>query len=482
MADTTTASPTGGMNQAGIIALLQQLGLGQYAGQAVGGAPTDTSQGIAGQMALANQTVNGKPAQYDPGTVNLQGGGYTDQQLMEGLTGAAGGSGLGGNGAGWSTSNSVSGAGNTGMGSAQSDPYWWPKNNSELKSYYAAQTKFKQDQADSITELLKSLNGGSSAAAPSPVGALNDKMPPSAPVSNTGGAVYTNPADAKFAGMGASTAGAALPSPAAPTAATPSFTANGPQVTFPYGSAAGVGGASSAVVPQMPTQPAPMSGVPANDPTAVMQMIQQRGGPLQASSGSGIQIGSLPSAPVSSSFAPMTTSSDTGGPSNIAPAPSQFAGLRNYTSSPAPAQPVSTSVVGAGGQGNLPDSQYRTPVVGPAVVNAPGGGYTTNPNASPTNIGTWSPAPGSAGDPDPNPSAATMGNYAAGGDQAAAAGGGGMTGAQAGNAAAGLISAIGNALKPTFIPNTAPSSTVLNSGYFRPTQFRAPSVMSQPMR
>jgi hypothetical protein len=64
MADPTT----GGLDQAGIMAILERLGLGQFANGA------NPSQGNFGQMALSNQTVNGQPASFDLGTVNLSNG------------------------------------------------------------------------------------------------------------------------------------------------------------------------------------------------------------------------------------------------------------------------------------------------------------------------------------------------------------------------------------------------------------------------
>jgi len=83
-----------------------------------------------------------------------------------------------------------------------------------------------------------------------------------------------------------------------------------------------------------------------------------------------------------------------------------------------------------------------------------------------------------AADPDPDS------NYldASGADTGAGAAAGGGLGAGAGGAIGGAITAIGNALKPSFIPSTVgDASSVLNSAYFKPINFRPPIVQPQPM-
>jgi hypothetical protein len=187
MADPTT----GGLDQAGIMAILERLGLGQFAN---GASP---SQGNFGQMALANQTQNGKPAVFDPGTINLQGGGYTDAQLMQGLTQPNSG-----NGAGRSTSMTNSGGAAPGS-QLENDPAWWPKNNKELNAYYAAQTDFQRNQADAITKLLGGLTQSSSAAPPINLATqLPSTLPQSAPVVNGPSGGFTDPTKTFLPGFG----------------------------------------------------------------------------------------------------------------------------------------------------------------------------------------------------------------------------------------------------------------------------------------
>jgi len=345
--------------------------------------------------------------------------------------------------------------------------------------------------SDVLAQLKKAFGGGgdsssaTTATTPDLSKSLSKASPNQGSTVNGGQSAYTNPASAQAPGMGATLdAPAQMPMmPSAPVAqgSLPPLTTVPPLKGTPTGPATMTGAGAGTVNHsfRMPGSPPP-SAPTASSLAAQVQAgtanpsdITNAGGPLQASTGPG----PLPSAPVQS-FQPMTTSSDFGGPTNVAPAPNQIAGLRNYTSTP-----LTSGVVGTGGQGYLPQSMYTNPTVGPNVVNAPGGGYTTAPNSVATNIGTWSPAAGQAGNPDPDPSAGTIGNYAAGGDMASGAGGG-ITGAQAGSAAAGLISAIGSALKPQFIPNTiGAGSSVLPQGLLgKLSQFRPATVQGQPMR
>jgi len=262
MADT---SGTSGIDSAGIMALLSQLGLSQY---------------INGGSNNGQQTVAGQPAQYDQGTVNLSNagsqGGYTDQMLQ----GNAMPTGYARSGQQVQSGYGMTSTVNNGQGA------YYPTSDKAASNFLNAQNTFNQNQATSIQNLLNQLSGsGSSAAATPPPNlatGLSSASPNQGSTVLSGGGGFTAPSAAQIPGLAEAQAA-------------------GQQQQLP-----GMGGAPAQqqALPSAPVttmnatpilrpDPTGQTTVPANNPAAVTQMVNQQGGPLQASSGSGIQPGSL---------------------------------------------------------------------------------------------------------------------------------------------------------------------------------------------
>jgi hypothetical protein len=434
MADQTT----GGLDQAGIIAILERLGLGQFANQ------SGTGQGNL------SQTVGGKPVQFDPGTINLSNGGsqgFTDQQLMQGLTQAS--SGNGGNGSGWSTSmsNGASGTGST----LQNDPAWWPKNNKELNAFYSAQTDFNRNQADSIAKLLGGLTQGSTATtAPINLGTqLNNRPDPNvAPVVNGPSGGFLDPTKAFIPGMNsAPPAPGSLPSlTAQPDALTQTAAKIDQQAALPSAPTLTVPQGQGAFPPFRPNMTA--SGLPSPGP------------------------GSLPSAPTAS--APSVGNDFSNLSSGLVKA------YQTYQQRTAAPDPSVRSYMPS-------DSQYN--VMTPRAAAAQGGSIESNPAGynNPGNVFVNQPGQPTVAYPDAtatNTNGGTVVNNSATGTSTAipdaTASGAGMAGA--GASAAGIGGAIGSgiqaiaaALTPKDIKNTAASN--INANLLpRPIVFSAPQL------
>jgi hypothetical protein len=425
---------TGGLDQAGIMTILERLGLGQFANGGNGG------QGNF--QPLSAETVDGQLASFDPGTVNLSGGRhFTDQQLMEGLVPPT----STGNNSGIPTSMMWSGGGN-GQQQPQQNPYWWPKSNSELKAYYSEQNAFLKDQADSISKLLGGLNTQSSTAAPAiNLGTqLSTAAPPNvAPVVNGPSGGFIDPTKSFLPGMGQNSAPApgSLPSlTASPSAASlaqtqglinqqnqlPSLASKLQQGNIQPSDILRAGGPLMASL----TIPQNQGAYPAYTPTATATGL-----PATAAA--------LPAAPVATAPA---IGNDLGNLTtgltkayqnyqNRAGIQSDIS-LRSYA--PATAQGGSISANPAG---------YNNP--GNVFVNQPGQPTVAYPDATATNINGGTVVNNSAtGTSTAVPDATASG--------AGMAGGAGIT-AGKGSALASGIAAIGKALMPQTITNTAQS-------------------------
>jgi hypothetical protein len=389
---------TSGLDQAGIMAILQRLGLGQFSGGSSGDTPN------FGQ--LSAQTVDGQAASFDPGTVNLSGGRhFTDQQLMAGLSQPQ----STGNNAGMPTSQMWSG-GVTGNQQQQQEPYWWPKSNSELKSYYSEQNAFLKNQADSITKLLGGLGQQSSTAAPAPINLatqLSTAAPPNvAPVVNGPANGFLDPTKSIIPGMGNS-----APAPGS----LPSLTAS-------------PNAASLASTQNMVNQQNALPSLATKLQTGAIQPsdITGAGGPLMASTGSGIQPGSLPASPT------------------IQPSYSSGPALRSYAPPTTPLTPKASAAQGGSIEAN--PAAYNNP--GNVFVNQPGQPAVAYPDATATNTNAGAVVNNSATDtstaiPDATASGAGM------------AGGSGPSPKQYGSVIASGIGALGKALMPVSISNSA---------------------------
>lgn len=376
MADPTTS----GITQAQITALLQQLGLGPQAAQALGG--TNATTGSPADAIFAQK--GGAPTgTFDP-TAGTLGGTpqWSDAQLMAGINNETP---L--NSAGRPTSQTWSGGGNGQVPQGQ-NPMWFPKTANQLDLYSQAQKALQSSHAGDIANLLNGLGTQSPAAPPINLATqLNNQSGPNvAPVINGSSGGFIDPTKSFLPGMGPAAAPAAgsLPSLSTPASAPNALAATqqmiNTQNTLP----------TAPVSMQAPVTMIHPSNLAAQVQagTAPQSAIIGAGGPLQASAESGISPGSLPP-PSSIPSQPMMRSYAPPAPLKTTIMPSGSAGQSGYAATPAP---VPGGVAAAGGQGYLPASAGAAGAIsGPTVV--PGaGGYTTDPNAASANQPTDSAA------------------------------------------------------------------------------------------
>ncbi len=434
MADPTTSS---GLNQAGLTALLQRLGLGQFIGGANG-----TSMG--------GQTVGGQPVQYDPRTININNagsqGGFSDQ-MLEGTQlppGFAVGGGSPATGQGYGN------AGSNFVGSPGNPQFFYPTSDKAASDFRTAQTQFNRNQVNSIEKLLGGLNNQSAAAPQVNVSQLNSKLPISSPVVNGPGVGFTAPSAANIPGVVsmAQPVSGSLPSLSNPVSAPSNAALEATQAMIAkQASLPSAPGASPlqmqkpfTIIPVAPTGLASKLAAGNIQPSDIMGA----GGPPQASVESGIQPRSMP-APVSMNATPIMRSYSPPPPLATTIMPSGHAGQSGYAATSAP---VSGGVAASGGQGYLPASANTGPTVGPTVVPGAAGGLTTDPNVASAN--------------QPTSSSATSG--------------GGMT-PQMGSAIASGIGAIGKALMPQNIQNPAVGRPINPNLLPRPITFTAPVMV-----
>jgi hypothetical protein len=441
----------------GILSLLQSLGLAGYLNGGTGG-----------------PTVAGQPETFDQGAITLNNtgaagqGGYSDQALQ----GSAMPQNWNFDGGGFARGGQQQQSGYGMVTSTGGNGTWYPTSDAAASDFSNAQVAYNQNQANSIQSLLNQLTGSSAEAPAQPD--LATSLSSSSPnrgstVVNGPGNGFTAPAAAQIPGLAAMQAQAFNQQQAPPQMPSAPVSAQGGM-----GGGMGMGRGT-------PTGPATLGGQLQGGGLTQQQIIAQ-GGPLQASSGSGIPANSL------NRSSPVVIPPNQG----AAVPPFSPAGTPQYSPPSAPTTNVGTTIGNGVSQ------------IGKAFQT-----YQQNQQGVQSGVSLRNYSPSSTGDPDPDsnyvdPSGAYQGslNYAnspmtssaadpdpdsnyldaSGADTGAGAAAGGGLGAGAGSAIGGAITAIGNALKPTFIPNTVgDASTVLNPAYFKPINFRPPIVQAQPM-